>query len=249
MQIVVTIEGVSINKDSDNRYCLNDLHRAAGGEKRHQPSDFLRIQQTIDLVNELSTDPGKTGTPPVEAIRGGLSQGTYVVKELVYAYAMWISAKFHLKVIRTFDAIATNPAPAIPRTYAEALQLAADQARQIDDQAAKIAADAPKVKFADDVANMDGTCYVEALAKSLGIGRNTFFKMLREDGFLQKFPRNYPYQRHINAGIFRVVEGDPIKRSNGQTEASFTPVITGKGQIVLQQRYRKGGQEQRTMKF
>lgn len=45
---------------------------------------------------------------PVNAIRGGTAPGTWVVKELVYAYAMWISPRFHIQVIRAYDALITQ---------------------------------------------------------------------------------------------------------------------------------------------
>lgn len=112
LAVSLAVDGVQIRVDAAGRYCLNDLHRSAGGEKRHQPSDFLRIAHVAELIAEL-TVPGIPGTPPVESIRGGLNQGTYVCKELVYAYAMWISAAFHLKVIRAYDA-KVSAAPALP---------------------------------------------------------------------------------------------------------------------------------------
>lgn len=44
-------------------------------------------------------DAGIHASEPVASIKGGDDRGgTYVAKELVYAYAMWISPKFALKV-------------------------------------------------------------------------------------------------------------------------------------------------------
>ncbi|WP_227556822.1 KilA-N domain-containing protein [Acinetobacter johnsonii] len=102
----IKIDGAEIHRDQHGRFCANDLHQASGGERKKQPQYFLENKQTQDLVQALID----TGIPvsPVEVVRGGLNQGTYVVKELVYAYAMWISAKFHLKVISTFDAAMTQ---------------------------------------------------------------------------------------------------------------------------------------------
>lgn len=104
---IISVAGVDIAMDQAGRFCLNDLHKASGNEARHQPAQFLRLDQTGALVTELGAELGDMGNP-ISVIRGGQAQGTYVCKELVYAYAMWISTKFHLQVIRTFDAVATG---------------------------------------------------------------------------------------------------------------------------------------------
>ncbi|WP_422398834.1 KilA-N domain-containing protein [Vibrio furnissii] len=88
-------------------YSLNDLHKASGSAKKHQPHQFLRNDQTRNLISEI--DRSANSRIAYEAYRGGKHQGTWVCKELVYAYAMWISARFHLQVIRAFDAITSQP--------------------------------------------------------------------------------------------------------------------------------------------
>lgn len=98
------IAETEIRQDGAGRYCLNDLHRAAGGENRHRPSLWVENQQTQSLIEEIA----KAGIPALASIKGGAAPGTYVVKELVYAYAMWISPAFSLRVIRAFDALVTG---------------------------------------------------------------------------------------------------------------------------------------------
>lgn len=106
---LLVIDDISVRRDQTGRYCLNDFHRAAGGLDKHKPAFWLRNEQTEQLIAELQIS-NSTHSEPVNTIRGGREQGTYVSKELVYAYAMWISPAFNLKVIRTFDAIATQSA-------------------------------------------------------------------------------------------------------------------------------------------
>lgn len=95
----------------DGLYSLNDLHKASGSEDKNSPKLFVRNQQTQDLINEISQ--GTDLHLAIKTVHGGTLRGTYVCRELVYAYAMWISAKFHLLVIRAFDAM-YNQKPELP---------------------------------------------------------------------------------------------------------------------------------------
>ena len=107
---LLVIGDFSIRQDEDGRYCLNDLHKASGGLKKHQVSNFLRADQTKDLITEIDqTSDSRFGQNTsssymrscVKSING---VGTFAVEDLVYSYAMWISAKFHLMVIRAYRA-------------------------------------------------------------------------------------------------------------------------------------------------
>ena len=130
-QKTIEIDGAVIRQDDQGRYCLNDLHKASGSEQKNQPRYFLENKQTQDLVQAL-TDSG-IPLSPINVIRGGLEQGTYVVKQIVYAYAMWISAAFNLKVINTFDAVATGamqPQITTPQDYLSALKALVESEEQ-----------------------------------------------------------------------------------------------------------------------
>lgn len=107
----------------DGLYSLNDLHRASGNKPAHKPTNFIRIDTRQELIQEIS-QCSDMSTAYI-ANNGGLSRGTWVCKELVYAYAMWISAKFHLQVIRAFDQMVQNDL-AIPSP--ESVTLSAKQA-------------------------------------------------------------------------------------------------------------------------
>ena len=107
--IALTLGNITI-RQQNGLFSLNDLHKAAGGEAKHQPALFMRMEQTQALITEIgnSTDSQSFKT------KEGRNGGTYACRELVIAYAAWISAAFHLKVIRVFLAATTRPAnPAI----------------------------------------------------------------------------------------------------------------------------------------
>lgn len=104
---VITVAGITIKQDQDGRFCLNDFHKAAGGEAKHAPSRFTGTDGCAELVEELNREMGLAS---LVSQRGGSTPGTYVCKELVYAYAMWVSPKFHLHVIRTYDQVVQEQA-------------------------------------------------------------------------------------------------------------------------------------------
>lgn len=91
----------------ESLFSLNDIHKASGGAEKHRPSLFIRLDTTQDLISEIQKEVKSTDL--IFKTTGGRGlRGTYACEELVLSYAMWISPKFHLIVLRAFLAMHRN---------------------------------------------------------------------------------------------------------------------------------------------
>lgn len=159
---------------------------------------------------------------------------------------------------------------AIPQTYSEALQLAANQAKQIEQQKLaleqkkiendKLVADGkrkdativrmkPKEVFTDAVAGSKGNCLVGEVAKLITqngykIGEKQFFAWLRDNGYLGKKGERYniPNQQYMGKNPFFYIKRGVRQGDNGVLHTTSTTMLTPKGQIYFVNKFLgKGG--------
>jgi hypothetical protein len=78
---MLTVANTAVRQGADGWYCLNDLHRASGGENHHRQSLWVENRQAQELIGEIT----KAGIPALASIKGGSQPGTYACRELVYA--------------------------------------------------------------------------------------------------------------------------------------------------------------------
>ena len=117
----------------------------------------------------------------------------------------------------------------VPKSFAEALRLAADQQEKIEQQQKLIAEQKPKVEFFDTVAESKTAVSMNDAAKSLNfanIGRNKLFDILRTQKILMN--DNMPYQKYVDAGYFRVIE-QKWTGKDGMPQISYKTLVYQKG--------------------
>lgn len=207
-------------------------------------AEILEYSDTFEMTKKLDDDEiqnlqiagfGNRGANIINE-SGLWSSVLRSIKPQAKAFKKWVTSEV-LPSIRKTGSYSLKPAYEIPQTYAEALRLAADTQELLDKSEAQRELDKPKVDFAMAVRNLDGLCSVGEFAKIIGTGRNRLFVMFRDDGFLMR--NNEPYQPGIDRGLFKRVELKPFKDSSGTSHPTFKTMITGKGQVYFEKRYRK----------
>lgn len=127
---------------------------------------------------------------------------------------------------------------AIPQTFSEALQLAADQAKQLEE--AK-----PKIEFFDHVESSVNSISVVEFANILTkngfkIGQNKLFKWFYENKYLISNSR--PYQASLDNGWFDVKKIN-YEDGKGRGRTTHKILITGKGQTYFTNKIKKSWKE------
>ena len=164
----------------------------------------------------------------------------YLPENMVYRLGFKASnaaaQKFQIELAdNILPAIRKTGSYGIPQTYAEALQLAADQARKIEQQNTQLLEQKPKVEFFDAVAESKDAIEIASVAKVLGVpgvGRNKLFEFLRNHKILMR--NNQPYQKYVDCGYFRIIE-QKYERPNGDTCINIKTLVYQKGVKYIQE--------------
>ncbi|SIR65903.1 Phage antirepressor protein YoqD, KilAC domain [Aeromonas sp. RU39B] len=154
------------------------------------------------------------------------------------------SAALRMAIIKRWQELeAKQQVSKIPQTYAAALLEAGRLALELEKKEEQltqannvIAINAPKADFADRVAGDDKGVLIGNFARTVGIGQNTLFRILRDERILMDGGNrhNLPFQEYLDRSYFTVSE-KPYE-VHGETRIGFQPMITGKGQQWLAKR-------------
>lgn len=167
------------------------------------------------------------------------------VAQLIGGYSAAVSKAFDLNVayINKFEEMKKYIQRnfKIPKTFSEALRLAAEKQEKIEKLENTLEEQAPLVGFAETIEKTSDCILVREFSKILGnenihLGEKKLYKWLRKNGYIMK-DSTEPYQSAIEKGLFMVSE-KTIKTVRGELIIKTTK-ITGKGQIILLQKLKK----------
>lgn len=134
------------------------------------------------------------------------------------------SAALRAKIIDRWIELEAVAAPALPKSFAEALRIAADQQELIESQAAQLQAAAPAVEFVQRYADSTGLKGFRQVCKLLGANEHHFREFLIEEKIMYRLAGELtPHSQHIDAGRFCVKAGTAQGNGHAFNSARFTP--------------------------
>ena len=113
----------------------------------------------------------------------------------------------------------------LPKTFAEALRLAADQQEEIERQQKLLIQQKPKVEYFDALVDRGLNICFRDTAKEIGVKETEFIKFLLEHGYLYRDQKKKlkPFAEYVDSGLFVIKEYQNTNHTGNQT------LVTPKG--------------------
>lgn len=217
-------------------------------------NDWLKTEQSKRMINAISTSKKIEVADLVRIINGGNSgNGTWMHEDVALVFAQWLSPEFYLWCNDRIKELMTKGVATIANDDEVILHAIHVLEKRIEESKAKqreleaqnniltteIKDNAPKVSFANAVADSDNCILIREFAKILqqnGIkmGEIAIFKWLRSNGYLLNKGDSYnlPSKKAMDLQLFRIKK-TTILNPDGTTKVTTTPKMTGKGQIYF----------------
>lgn len=143
------------------------------------------------------------------------------------------SAPLRMAVVRRWRELEEQAAPRIPANYAEALQLAADQAKETQRLLGVLELQAPKLAAIRRLAAAEGSICITDAAKQLGIAPSKLFDWLQANRWIYRrggSTRWIAMQPRIRDGFLKhKVTALKPDTETGIERAAYQPLVTPKG--------------------
>lgn len=241
-------------KGESNQVLTNSLLVAEKFGKEH--SDVLKAVDSLMCKMSDNQCKGYFADTSIEVKQpnGGIRKSRVVVMNrdgftlLVMGFTGEKALQFKLEYINAFNKMEEtikNGGFNVPKSFREALLLAAEQQevienqqKQIEEKNAKIEADKPKVLFSEAVSASNKSILVRELAKLITqngyqIGEKQLYERLRKAGYLCSSGESYnqPTQTYMNMGLFHLKKTSVI--CDGESKVYTVTKVTPKGQIYF----------------
>lgn len=196
------------------------------------------VKRTIErLASETTSDTGEIVSPAVIALPplveasfsdsiGRIQKTTeyQIQKRDSFVVVAQLSPAFTAALVDRWQELENGKPAALPKSFADALRLAADQQEQIEQQAQQLAIAAPKVEFVDQYVEASGSMTFRDVSKLLGVKENLFSAFLLDNSIMYRLNGKLTaYQRHIDAGRFEVKTGKAKHNDHAFASSRFLP--------------------------